>query len=113
MRLIFDSYFINGKYAGISAFVNEPAPEEERYAQMLACGVLVPLDGRMGKSWLHAENLKRLARYVAQKRVGGLLSRCPEYLCTYPNTKLRSLTYASSRLVWLVSNLQGRSRAGH
>jgi hypothetical protein len=57
-------YFIHDEYAGISAFLNEPAPESERNASMLSVGVLVPLDyGRMGKSWLHAEELKTLARY--------------------------------------------------
>ena len=56
-------YFIHNEYAGISAFLNEPAPESERNASMLSVGVLVPLEyGRMGKSWLHAEGLKDLAR---------------------------------------------------
>ena len=57
-------YFIHDEYAGISAFLNEPAPESERNASMLSVGVLLPLEyGRMGKSWLHAEGLKELARY--------------------------------------------------
>ena len=61
--LIIDRYFIHDEYAGISAFLNEPAPESERNASMLSVGVLVPLAyGRMGKSWLHAEGLKDLAR---------------------------------------------------
>jgi hypothetical protein len=61
--LIVDRYFIHDGYAGISAFLNEPAPESERNASMLSVGVLVPLEyGRMGKSWLHAEGLKDLAR---------------------------------------------------
>ena len=56
-------YFIHDGYAGISAFLNEPAPESERNASMISVGVLVPLDyGRMGKSWLHAEALNDLAR---------------------------------------------------
>jgi hypothetical protein len=62
--LIVHRYFIHDDYAGISAFLNEPAPESERNASMISVGVLVPLDnGRMGKSWLHAEGLKDLARY--------------------------------------------------
>ena len=61
--LIDHRYFIHDGYAGISAFLNEPAPESERNASMISVGVLVPLDyGRMGKSWLHAEALKALAR---------------------------------------------------
>jgi hypothetical protein len=57
-------YFVHDEYAGISAFVNEPAEESERNALMLAVGVLAPLSyGRLGKSWRHAANLKDLARY--------------------------------------------------
>lgn len=56
-------YFIHNEYAGISAFLNEPAPESERNASMLSVGVLVPLDySRLGKAWLHAEGLGNLAR---------------------------------------------------
>lgn len=56
-------YFTHGDYAGISAFVNQPSPESERNALMLAIGVLVPLSyGRLGKSWHHAEGLTSLAR---------------------------------------------------
>ena len=66
-------YFIHDDYAGVSAFVNEPAPELERNASMLSVGVLVPLEGgRMGKSWRHAEGLKELARYgLASRRKTG------------------------------------------
>jgi DENN domain-containing protein 11 len=61
-----DRYFIHGDYAGISAFVNRPAGESHRNAQMRAIGVLVPLSyGRLGKSWLHAEGLQDLARYTS------------------------------------------------
>ena len=57
-------YFIHDKHAGISAFVNVPADESQRNAQMLAVGVLVPLTyGRLGKSWRHAEGLQELAKY--------------------------------------------------
>lgn len=69
MRNYYDSdliarYFVhNGDYAGISAFINEPAEESERNALMLAVGVLVPLShGRLGKSWKHAVGLKELAK---------------------------------------------------
>ena len=61
--LIDHSHFVHNDFAGISAFVNEPAPKSERNASMLSVGVLVPLDyGRMGKSWLHAHALKEIAR---------------------------------------------------
>ncbi|KAF8532911.1 hypothetical protein BDD12DRAFT_949778 [Trichophaea hybrida] len=56
-------YFVHGTYAGVSAFVNVKAGEEERGALMVSAGVLVPLSyGRLGRSWRHAENLKGLAR---------------------------------------------------
>lgn len=58
-------YFVHEQYAGISAFVNQPATEAERNALMLAVGVLVPLSyGRLGKSWRHAAGLKELAKLV-------------------------------------------------
>jgi hypothetical protein len=64
--LIVYRYFIHHDYAGVSAFINEPAPASERKVSMLSVGVLIPLEnGRMGKSWLHAECLKDLARYGA------------------------------------------------
>ncbi|KAJ5901572.1 hypothetical protein N7495_002100 [Penicillium taxi] len=54
-------YFVHEQYAGISAFLNQPATEAERNANMFAIGVLVPLtSGRLGKSWLHASRLKEL-----------------------------------------------------
>ncbi|KAH0558420.1 hypothetical protein GP486_004919 [Trichoglossum hirsutum] len=60
-------YFVHDQYAGVSAFVNEPAGEEERNALMLAVGVLVPLSyGRLGRSWRHARSLKRIARELAK-----------------------------------------------
>jgi hypothetical protein len=55
-------YFVHDKYAGLSAFIHEPAPEADRNALMLAVGVLVPLSyGRLGRSWRHADNLQKLA----------------------------------------------------
>ncbi|EEP82221.1 predicted protein [Uncinocarpus reesii 1704] len=59
-------YFVQDDYAGLSAFVNQPADESERNALMLAVGVLVPLSqGRLGKAWRHAACLKELARKLA------------------------------------------------
>ncbi|KAF7177969.1 hypothetical protein CNMCM7691_006455 [Aspergillus felis] len=60
-------YFVHEQYAGISAFVNQPADEAERNARMFAVGVLVPLSfGRLGKSWRHAPRLKELAGTYAK-----------------------------------------------
>jgi hypothetical protein len=59
-------YFVHEEYAGICAFINQPAAEAERNALMLAVGVLVPLSfGRLGKSWRHAAGLKKLAKQCA------------------------------------------------
>jgi hypothetical protein len=56
-------YFIHGKYAGVSAFVQGEADKEHRNATFVAVGALVPLSyGRLGKSWEYAEKLRRLAR---------------------------------------------------
>ena len=55
-------YFIQGAYAGVSAFVQGTADEQHRNASFVAIGALVPLSyGRLGKSWLHAAELRRLA----------------------------------------------------
>ncbi|KAI9810766.1 MAG: hypothetical protein M1827_006104 [Pycnora praestabilis] len=60
-------YFVHDQYAGISAFVNEPASETDRNALLLAVGILVPLSyGRLGRCWRHAQGLKDLARLLAQ-----------------------------------------------
>ncbi|KAM0091745.1 hypothetical protein ACP6JD_004877 [Aspergillus fumigatus] len=60
-------YFVHGQYAGISSFVNKPAEEAVRNAQMFAVGILVPLSfGRLGKSWRHAPRLKELAETYAK-----------------------------------------------
>ncbi|KAJ5167422.1 uncharacterized protein N7482_006203 [Penicillium canariense] len=59
-------YFVHEEYAGISAFLNQPAEEAERNAKMFAIGVLVPLSsGRLGKSWRHAPRLKELTQKYA------------------------------------------------
>lgn len=58
-------YFVHEKYAGLSAYVNGQGGQEERNARFVAVGVLLPLnDGRLGRAWLHAAELKNLARYV-------------------------------------------------
>ncbi|KAL5335369.1 hypothetical protein BJX70DRAFT_410593 [Aspergillus crustosus] len=60
-------YFVHEQYAGISAFVNQPADESERNAKMFSIGVLVPLSsGRLGKSWRHAPRLKDLTRRYSE-----------------------------------------------
>ncbi|KAL4982098.1 hypothetical protein BDW68DRAFT_171392 [Aspergillus falconensis] len=60
-------YFIHEQYAGISAFINQPADESERNAKMFSIGVLVPLSsGRLGKSWRHASKLKELAQHCSE-----------------------------------------------
>ncbi|KAM5487714.1 hypothetical protein McanCB56680_000643 [Microsporum canis] len=59
-------YFVHDQYAGLSAFVNEPAGEAERNAIMLSVGILAPLShGRLGRSWKHAAGLKDLAVQLA------------------------------------------------
>ncbi|KAK2825755.1 hypothetical protein FQN49_007398, partial [Arthroderma sp. PD_2] len=59
-------YFVHEQYAGLSAFVNEPAGEAERNAIMLSVGILAPLShGRLGRSWKHAAALKDLAMQLA------------------------------------------------
>jgi len=60
-------YFIHGQYAGISAFVQGEADESQRHAAFVTVGVLVPLSyGRLGKSWLRAPHLRRLAAEAVQ-----------------------------------------------
>ncbi|KAL4909811.1 hypothetical protein BDW74DRAFT_44270 [Aspergillus multicolor] len=60
-------YFVHEDYAGISAFLNQPADESERNAKMFSIGVLVPLSsGRLGKSWRHASKLKELAQRYSE-----------------------------------------------
>jgi hypothetical protein len=56
-------YFVHEEYAGISAFVNTPAGQEERNAQFISVGAMVRLgDGRLGRAWEHAAGLRELAR---------------------------------------------------
>jgi hypothetical protein len=40
---------------------------------MIAVGVLVPLSlGRLGRSWIHADQMKAMAQYVPKKYLLGL-----------------------------------------
>jgi hypothetical protein len=56
-------YFVHGTYAGVSAFVQEESDAQHRNASFVAVGSLVPLSyGRLGRSWLHATELRRLAK---------------------------------------------------
>lgn len=58
-------YFVHGTYAGVSAFVQEESDAQHRNANFVAVGALVPLSyGRLGRSWLHAAQLRQLARDV-------------------------------------------------
>jgi hypothetical protein len=62
-------YFIHGAYAGVSVFVQEEADEEHRNASFVAVGALVPLShGRLGKSWLHMEALRSLAKAIVKEQ---------------------------------------------
>jgi hypothetical protein len=56
-------YFVHEEFVGVSAYLNNPDSQSARNANMLAVGVLVPLQqGRMGKAWLYVDELKGLAR---------------------------------------------------
>ena len=56
-------YFVHGSYAGVSAYLQEESDAQHRNANFVAVGALVPLSyGRLGKSWLHALELRQLAR---------------------------------------------------
>jgi hypothetical protein len=60
-------YFVHGKYAGISVFVQGEADAKQRNASFVAVGVLVPLSqGQLGRSWLHAEELRTLVKEVVK-----------------------------------------------
>ncbi|MCJ1392299.1 hypothetical protein MMC18_005166 [Xylographa bjoerkii] len=59
-------YFMHDEeHAGISAFIKRSAAHWDRNALMLAVGALLPLEnGRLGRSWKHAEGLKELAEHL-------------------------------------------------
>lgn len=60
-------YFIHGANAGISAFVQAEADAAQRHASFVAVGALVPLShGQLGRSWIHAEKLRELAKEVVK-----------------------------------------------
>ncbi|KAF2161401.1 hypothetical protein M409DRAFT_28135 [Zasmidium cellare ATCC 36951] len=60
-------YFIHGAHAGVSVFVQDAADAKHRNANFAAVGALVPLSyGQLGRSWIHAAELRRLARDVVK-----------------------------------------------
>lgn len=61
------SYFVQDEYSGVSAFIRKEDAEAARSVRMLSVGVLVPEVGRMGKSFLYAQELKGLATLVPDK----------------------------------------------
>lgn len=61
-------YFTHGTCAGVSAFAQEESDKQHRNASFAAVGALVQSsDGKLGRSWLHAEALRGLAREQAKK----------------------------------------------
>ncbi|CAK4031149.1 Hypothetical predicted protein [Lecanosticta acicola] len=60
-------YFIHAQNAGVSAFVQGEADAGHRNANFVAVGALVPLSyGQLGRSWVHAEELRSLARDIVK-----------------------------------------------
>lgn len=62
-------YFVHdGRYAGISCFIQASADAAQRHASFVAVGCLVSLDkgGQLGRSWMHAEELRTLAKEVVK-----------------------------------------------
>lgn len=60
-------YYIQGQHAGVSAFVQGEADASHRNANFVSVGALVPLSyGQLGRSWIHAEELRALARQVVE-----------------------------------------------
>jgi hypothetical protein len=61
-------YFVHEQWAGVSAFRNVKAAEGERGARFISVGALVSLgDGRLGRAWEHARELKELAATLVEK----------------------------------------------
>lgn len=59
-------YFVHDDYAGLSAFAKGDASAEDRNAQFVSVGILVSRAyGRLGRSWLLAARLQRLAVALA------------------------------------------------
>ena len=64
-------YFVQGACAGVSVFVHEEADAQHRNANFAAVGTLVPLSyGRIGRGWVLAPELRRLASDVVKKSSG-------------------------------------------
>ncbi|KAF2120313.1 hypothetical protein BDV96DRAFT_595865 [Lophiotrema nucula] len=60
-------YFVHEGYAGLSAFASGAGSAEQRNANFVAVGILVPLSyGRLGRSWLHAPRLQKIASALAE-----------------------------------------------
>lgn len=60
-------YFTRGRFAGVSAFAQGEADLQHRNARFAAVGILSSLSyGRLGRSWLHAESLQRLASVIVR-----------------------------------------------
>lgn len=58
-------YFVHGEHVGVSAFLQEEGDTSQRNARFVSVGLLVPLSyGRLGRSWLHAQTLRALAKHV-------------------------------------------------
>ncbi|KAF2677666.1 hypothetical protein K458DRAFT_157335 [Lentithecium fluviatile CBS 122367] len=59
-------YFVHEGYAGLSAFAKGEASAEERNANFVSVGILVSRAyGRLGRSWLLAARLRKLATALA------------------------------------------------
>lgn len=64
-------YFNHDTYAGVSAFAKGTATQAERNASFVAVGAMLPLnDGRLGRAWLHADNLMKMARQLVDHPLG-------------------------------------------
>lgn len=62
-------YFVHENCAGVSAFVNEKDHAQQRGANFVTVGALVPLSyGRLGRSWLYADRLRELAQQVVKNK---------------------------------------------
>jgi hypothetical protein len=65
-------YFVHGsdgQHAGVSAFAQDVADQSQRNASFCSVGALVPLaHGKLGKSWLHSPELRRLAQGLLKDR---------------------------------------------
>lgn len=62
-------YFTKETCAGVSAFAQEESDKQHRNASFAAVGVLVSCgDERLGSCWLHAEELRKLAREQARSK---------------------------------------------